>query len=357
MVMSETNLDFSTPIRDTLRRPLRSLRISVTDRCNLRCRYCMPEEEYTWLRRDEVLSFEEIAGLAEIFAALGVEKVRLTGGEPLLRRNLPQLVKLLAGNTRLRDLALTTNGLLLAREARALREAGLHRITVSLDTLRPERFQALARSASHEAVIEGLMAACEAGFRDLKINAVIMRGFNDDELADLIDFGRQAGAEVRFIEYMDVGGATRWSMDQVVTRAEMLRQLERRFGPVKPVHAEDHADVHAKAPAERFRLADGAVFGIISSTTQPFCRSCARSRLTTDGIWFLCLYAAQGVDLKKLVRGGAPRHTIARAITEAWQARADRGAEERLGLRDRGVLFPVEELRKDPHREMHTRGG
>ncbi|HLI30137.1 MAG TPA: GTP 3',8-cyclase MoaA [Terriglobia bacterium] len=355
--MSETNLKFSAPIHDALHRPLRSLRISVTDRCNLRCRYCMPEEEYTWLRRDEILSFEEVEFLAEIFASLGVEKVRLTGGEPLLRHNLPQLVKLLAANPHLRDLALTTNGLLLAREAGALREAGLHRITVSLDTLRPERFQALARSASHAAVIEGLKAAREAGFQNLKINAVIMRGFNDDELADLIEFGRRAGAEVRFIEYMDVGGATRWSMDQVVTRAEMLQKLERHFGLIQPAYPEGQVEVWAKAPAEQFRLADGSVFGIISSTTQPFCRSCARSRLTTDGIWFLCLYAAEGVDLRKLLRGGAPRHAIARSITEAWQVRTDRGAEERLGLRDRGALFPVEELRKDPHREMHTRGG
>ena len=356
-VMSETNLNFNTPICDALHRPLRSLRISVTDRCNIRCRYCMPEENYTWLPRDEVLSFEEIAGLAGIFAALGVEKIRLTGGEPLLRHKLPQLVRLLAEDNRFQDLALTTNGLLLAREARALREAGLHRITVSLDTLRPERFRTLTRSASHSAVLEGLAAAREAGFRNLKINAVIMRGFNDDELADLIDFGRQAGAEVRFIEYMDVGGATRWSMDQVVPRAEMLLRLERHFGAIQPANAGNAADAPAKAPAERFSLADGAVFGIISSTTQPFCRSCARSRLTTDGIWYLCLYAAHGVDLKKLVRAGAPPHAIARTIVEAWKVRTDRGAEERLGLRDRGILFPVEELRKDPHREMHTRGG
>ncbi|MGH9357239.1 MAG: GTP 3',8-cyclase MoaA [Terriglobia bacterium] len=355
--MSETSLGFSAPIHDAFRRPLRSLRISVTDRCNLRCRYCMPEQEYTWLRMDEVLAFEEISLLAGVFGALGVKKVRLTGGEPLLRRHLPDLVRLLAGNERFTDIALTTNGLLLARDACALRDAGLNRITMSLDTLHPERFHALTRSGSHQAALEGLAAAREAGFRNLKLNAVVMRGFNDDELAELVEFGRHAGAEVRFIEYMDVGGATRWSMDQVVTRAEMLLRLEHRFGRVEPVYAGAGAGELANAPAERFRLEDGTIFGIISSTSQPFCRSCDRSRLTTDGIWLLCLYATQGIDLKKLVRGGASFDAIARVIADAWQARVDRGAEERLGLRDRGILFPVDELRKDPHREMHTRGG
>jgi len=174
---------------------------------------------------------------------------------------------------------------------------------------------------------------------------------NDDELAELIDFGKGIGAEVRFIEYMDVGGATRWSVDQVVSRREMLDVLGRRFGPIQPVPE------NGSAPADRYVLPDGTTFGIISSTTQPFCRTCDRARLTIDGIWFLCLYAKDGVDLKRLLRGGASREEIAAAIASVWQKRTDRGAEERLGLNSRNILFQVEDLRKDPHREMHTRGG
>lgn len=336
---------------DTFGRPLRSLRVSVTDRCNLRCQYCMPEEEYIWLDRKELLSYEEIAELTDIFTELGVDKVRLTGGEPLLRRDLDVLVRLLAQNRRIRDLALTTNGVLLSQHARRLHEAGLHRLTVSLDTLRPERYRAFTRRDSHTQVLEGIAAAREAGFDTLKINAVVIRGFNDDELADLINFGKSIHAEVRFIEYMDVGGATRWSMDQVVSRREMLGLLERRFGPIQPVPE------NGSAPADRYVLPEGTTFGIISSTTQPFCCTCDRARLTVDGMWFLCLYAKDGVDLKRLLRGGASREQIAATIASVWQKRTDRGAEERLALNSRSILFPVEDLRKDPHREMHTRGG
>jgi cyclic pyranopterin phosphate synthase len=348
-----------TPVLDAFNRPMRSLRISVTDRCNLRCQYCMPEKEYVWLEREAILSFEELAELAGIFTELGVEKVRLTGGEPLLRRDLDGLVRLLAQNRRIQDLALTTNGVLLSRQARALREAGLERITVSLDTLRPERFRALTRSDAHAQALEGIAQARAAGFKSLKINAVIVGGFNDDELADLIAFGRETGAEVRFIEYMDVGGATRWSMDQVVSRAAMLATLERRFGPIRALadQASANGPANVKAPADRFTLPDGTAFGIISSTTQPFCRTCDRARLTPDGMWLLCLYAATGLDLKRRLRDGASRLEIAQAIAEAWRGRKDRGAEERRALGSRGVLFRVQDLRQDPHREMHTRGG
>ncbi len=338
-------------VRDLFGRPLGSLRVSVTDKCNLRCRYCMPEEEYVWLGKDEILSFEEIAELADVFTELGVEKVRLTGGEPLLRRDLDVLVRLLSANRRVRDLAMTTNGVLLPRFARDLRAAGLRRVTVSLDTLRPERFRVLTQRDDHVRVLEGIAAAREAGFERLKLNTVVMRGFNEDELADLVRFGAGVGAEVRFIEYMDVGGATRWSSAQVVSRREILDRLARELGPVTPI-AED-----GSAPADRFTLPDGTTFGIISSTTEPFCRDCDRGRLTTDGLWLLCLYARDGVDLKRLVRGGATREQIAATITQAWRARADRGAEERLALPQRGVLFQIEDLRRDPHREMHTRGG
>ena len=339
-------------IVDAFGRRLRSLRVSVTDRCNLRCQYCMPEEEYIWLKREDILSFEEIDELVGIFTELGVEKVRLTGGEPLLRRDLAQLVRLLASNERVRDLALTTNGILLAAHARSLREAGLERVTVSLDTLRPERFRLLARRDLHAQILEGIAEARRAAFNRLKINAVVMRGFNDDELADLIEFGRAFDAEVRFIEYMDVGGATRWSVGQVVTCSEMLDRLGRHFGGVEALPARQ-----GPAPAARYVLPDGTMFGIIASVTQPFCGACDRARLTPDGVWLLCLYASEGVDLKSLLRSGAPREEIATRIATVWRGRNDRGAEERQALGSRGALFQVEDLRKDPHREMHTRGG
>ncbi|HET7875801.1 MAG TPA: GTP 3',8-cyclase MoaA [Methylomirabilota bacterium] len=338
-------------IGDTLGRPLRNLRLSVTDRCNLRCAYCMPEEEYVWLPREDLLTFEEIAFLVDVFADLGVDKVRLTGGEPLLRRDLPRLVRLLAHNPRVRDLAVTTNGLLLAEQGRALKEAGMHRVTVSLDTLRPERFQALTRRDALAQVLEGIAAVGRLGWPGLKLDSVIMRGVNDDELVDLIEHGRGVGAEVRFIEYMDVGGATRWSMDQVVTRAEILERMARHYGPIEPVIEE------SSAPADRFRLPDGLVFGVISSTTAPFCRSCDRSRLTADGHWLLCLYAMTGTDLRGPLRRGASREELHALIQPAWARRADRGAEERLANPARSPLVQIGDLRRDPHLEMHTRGG
>jgi cyclic pyranopterin phosphate synthase len=339
------------PLHDTFGRPLRNLRISVTDRCNLRCQYCMPEEDYVWLPRDEILQFEEISVLVDVFTGLGVDKVRLTGGEPLLRRDLPRLVRLLAARPALGDLAITTNGVLLADQARPLREAGLHRVTVSLDTLRPERFAALTRRSTHQQVLDGIFAVPRAGFAGTKLDAVVMRGVNDDELADLIEFGRTVPAEVRFIEYMDVGGATRWSRERVMSRAEMLEQLSRRYGRIEPV-VED-----SSAPADRYTLADGTVFGIISSTTQPFCGSCDRSRLTADGMWYRCLYAVKGTDLRAPMRAGASMDELRRLVVDGWTARADRGAEERLTLRDRTPLIQIGELRRDPHLEMHTRGG
>ena len=338
-------------IRDVYQRPLRNLRISVTDRCNLRCSYCMPEEDYVWLPREQILNFEEMSTLVDVFMDLGVDKIRLTGGEPLLRRDLPQLIRLLADKPKLRDLAMTTNGVLLAEQAPALHAAGLHRVTVSLDTLRPERFTALTRRANHPQVLEGIAALVPAGFTGTKLDTVVMRQINDDELVELIEYGRTVRAEVRFIEYMDVGGATRWTMDKVVSRSDMLKTLERRYGQIEPV-----VEV-STAPADRYRLADGAVFGIISSTTEPFCASCDRSRLTADGVFYLCLYAQQGVDLRGPLRRGASRDELSALITGAWSRRADRGAEERLTLRDRTPLVQIGRLREDPHLEMHTRGG
>ena len=338
-------------IRDALDRPLRNLRLSVTDRCNLRCQYCMPEEEYVWLPRDDVLSFEEMTQLVDVFADLGVDKVRLTGGEPLLRRDLDRLVRLLAANPRLRDLALTTNGVLLAEQAAALRAAGLHRVTVSLDTLREDRFRLLTRRDTHARVLEGIAAVARGGWPGLKIDTVVMRGVNEDELVDLVEFAGGVGAEVRFIEYMDVGGATHWSMERVVSRREMLAGLTARYGAITPIVEE------SSAPADRFRLPDGRIFGIISSTTEPFCRSCDRSRLTADGLWYLCLYATRGLDLRGALRAGASRDELLGLIRTTWQGRRDRGAEERLSLPERRPLIQIGELRRDPHLEMHTRGG
>jgi GTP 3',8-cyclase len=436
---------------DTFSRPLRNLRLSVTDRCNLRCEYCMPEEDYVWLPREDVLHFEEFSALVDVFISLGVDKVRLTGGEPLLRRDLATLVRLLAAKPGLNDLALTTNGVLLADHVDALKAAGLGRLTVSLDTLRADRFAALTRFNQLNAVLQGIEAARRVfgstvttehtegtedtirstvitehteGTEDtvrpavitehtestedtvrsarttehtentedavrsavitedtvrterqllsvnsvnsvvknpptpsslLKLDTVVIRGVNDDELTDLVEFAKSMHAEVRFIEYMDVGGATHWSPDRVVSRAEMLDVLTRRYGTITPV-VESSAK-NSAAPAERFRLPDGTTFGIISSTTAPFCRTCDRSRLTADGMWYLCLYAVSGTDLRGPLRRGATPEELQHLIAGGWRARTDRGAEQRLQLGDRRTFVPMKELQKDPHLEMHTRGG
>lgn len=341
------------PLADRRGRPLRNLRLSVTDRCNLRCSYCMPEETYGWLPRADLLSFEELASLVDAFSGLGVDKVRLTGGEPLLRRDLPVLVGLLAARPELRDLALTTNGLLLPELAPALRAAGLGRLTISLDTLDRGRFRELTRRDDLERAHRGIRAAREAGFRGTKLNMVVVRGFNDDELVPMLDFAREQELELRFIEYMDVGGATRWSAEGVVSRAEILARLEDHYGGVKPARETPRAS----APAEDFTLADGTRFGVIASTTAPFCGSCDRSRLTADGQWFTCLYAPGGSDLRGPLRAGAGPEEMRARILGVWSERSDRGAEERLGLTDRTQLAPVEALQANPHLEMHTRGG
>ena len=310
----------------------------------------MPEPEYVWLPREDILHFEEIGRLVDIFTSLGVDKVRLTGGEPLLRRDVPELVARLAAREQIRDLAMTTNGVLLAANAGALKAAGLHRLTVSLDTLRADRFRALTRYDELDRVLDGIATAAPL-FPGLKLDTVVIRGVNDDELVDLVEFARRYRAEVRFIEYMDVGGATLWSMDRVVSRAQMLEVLQQRFGTITAV------EESSSAPADRYRLPDGTVFGIIASTTAPFCADCDRSRLTADGVWYLCLYATRGMDVRKALRAGASDAEIAATIRSAWEARRDRGAEDRLAARDRAPLIPVDSLRRDPHLEMHTRGG
>jgi cyclic pyranopterin phosphate synthase len=312
----------------------------------------MPEAEYEWLPRAQILTFEEINRLVGVFAGLGVAKVRLTGGEPLLRHDLDQLVRMIHANRRVTDQALTTNGVLLAQHAARLKAAGLGRVTVSLDTLRPDRMERFARTARHADVLAGIGAAQGAGFDRLKINTVVVRGFNDDELGDLIEFARARDAEVRFIEYMDVGGATRWSLDRVVSQREVLDRLGHRYGSITAITGDD-----PHAPAERFALPDGTTFGIIASTTAPFCRACDRSRITADGQWLLCLYAESGVDLREPLRSGASDDALAAVITAGWEGRTDRGAEARLAVPEREPLYRVSGLRADPHREMHTRGG
>ncbi len=339
------------PPLDTYGRPLRNLRLSVTDRCNLRCEYCMPEEEYVWLPREDVLHFEEISTLVDVFLALGVDRLRVTGGEPLLRRDVHSLVAMIASKPGLGDLAMTTNGILLAEQAGALRAAGLRRITVSLDTLRPERFKALTRSDDLPRVHEGIAAAGRVFRGALKLDTVVINGVNDDELFEMVEYAKGIGAEVRFIEYMDVGGATRWSPERVLPRAAMLARLAAHYGRIEPIVES------TSAPADRFTLPDGTVFGIISSTTAPFCSNCDRSRLTADGMWYLCLYATHGIDLRAPLRRGATAPQLAALIERGWRGRNDRGAEQRLALGDRRAFVPIKALKHDPHLEMHTRGG
>ena len=341
---------------DALGRRFRNLRLSVTDRCNLRCQYCMPETDYLWLPREDLLQFEEISRVVDVFCRLGVDKIRLTGGEPLLRRDLPALVSMLAARQAVRDLALTTNGILLSDLAGELAEAGLHRLTVSLDTLRPDRFLGLTRRSDLDRVLAGIGTAAQTRLRHgLKLDTVVMRGVNDDEIFELLDYARDLGAELRFIEYMDVGGATHWHRDRVVSRAEILAQMRTRYGEVEILSADD------SAPADRFRLPDGVVFGIISSTTAPFCHACDRSRLTADGMWYRCLYGTTGTDLRKPLRDGLSGDDMRALIRAGWESRKDRGAEERkalerAGLRE-GGLIGIDQLRADPHLEMHARGG
>ena len=311
----------------------------------------MPETDYIWLPREDLLNFDEMVRLADAFIETGVDRIRITGGEPLLRRNLPALIESLALRPALRDLALTTNGVLLASQAAALRAAGLHRLTVSLDTLRRERFIQISRFDALESTLAGIDAALAAGFEPPKLDTVLIRGFNDDEIVPLLEYARGLGAEIRFIEYMDVGGATHWSMDQVVSRQEMLSRIEAHYGPVSPLPEP------SSAPAVRYRLSDGTVFGIIASTTDPFCRTCDRSRVTADGVWLLCLYALNGTDLRGPLRAGATRDDLRELIETVWKWRIDRGAETRRASTRREVLIPIAALKRNAHLEMHTRGG
>ena len=332
-------------------RPLASLRLSVTDRCNLRCSYCMPESDYAWLPESSILSPDELARVARVFSSLGVRKVRLTGGEPLLRPELSEIVRRIASVGGVGEVALTTNGVLFAEQAAALRDAGLKRVTFSLDTLDAARAKELSRTTRLADVFAGLERAYDLGYRETKINTVVMRGINDDELVKILDFGRRVDAEVRFLEYMDVGGATHWSMSQVVPKGEILAHLEKAKGKAQPLGTD------GPAPATRYRLADGTTFGIVASTTEPFCMRCDRARVTADGVYFPCLYAEKGIDLRTRIRQNASDDELAQVLEEAWRARNDRGAEVRAALKTRDVLIPASRLRENTHWEMHTRGG
>lgn len=317
-----------TELRDQLARPLRDLRISVMDRCNLRCTYCMPEEKFgpdhVFLPRGEWLTFEEIWRLVGVLAEFGLRKVRWTGGEPLLRPDLAQLiggVRSCAGDL---EMALTTNGHALAGQAAALAATGLNRVTVSLDALNPAIYARMAGGRGEVArVLEGIAAAREAGL-PVKINAVIRRGVNDGEILPLVEWAYREGLTLRFIEYMDVGMTNGWSLEEVVPSAEILRLLHAEWD-LSPVEAATHGEV-----ARRYAHADGRCeIGLISSITQPFCHSCTRARLSADGKLFLCLFAAEGFDLRALLRSGADDQDLGEVIRGAWQRRSDRYSELR----------------------------
>lgn len=316
-------------LQDKFSRPMRDLRISVTDRCNLRCTYCMPKEvfgvDYPFLKREELLTFEEIARLARLFVQLGVTKIRVTGGEPLLRRELPTLVEKLATLPELQDLTLTTNGLLLPMRAKPLRAAGLRRITVSLDALDPEIFGRMnGLDTPVDAVLRGIDAAAEAGLAPIKINCVLQRGVNDGEILPLARHFRGTGHIVRFIEYMDVGNSNDWRMEEVVPAAEVLRTIHAEM-PLEPLEPNYPGEV-----ARRWRYRDGGgEIGVIASVTQPFCRGCTRARLSSEGLLYTCLFAASGVNLRDPLREGADDGELRSLIRSVWLQRRDRYSELR----------------------------
>ena len=323
-----TDLPLAAPV-DLLGRPLTDLRVSVTDRCNLRCRYCMPREvfgaDYPFLERDELLTFEEIERIVRVLVDLGVRKVRLTGGEPLLRRDLPDLVARLSRIDGLDDLALTSNGLLLGRMAEELVAAGLRRVTVSLDALDDATFRAMSdTSIPVQAVLDGIAAAQAAGLAPVKVNAVLQRGVNDDRIEELAGWARDLGVTMRFIEFMDVGTTNRWRREGVVPAAEVAERIAARW-PIEPVDPDHPGEV-----AERYRYVDGAgEVGIIASVTRPFCGTCSRARLSAVGELYTCLFAAEGHDLRDLLRGEADDDALRRAVAGVWTRRSDRASELR----------------------------
>jgi len=321
--------DRSVELADRRGRPLRDLRISVTDRCNFRCPYCMPAEiygeSYSFLPRPELLTFEEIARVAAVAASLGAEKLRITGGEPLLRRDLPRLIEQLAAIDGIKDIALTTNGMMLDDQAADLAAAGLHRVTISLDSIDDEVFRRLnGRDLSVAPVLEGIEAAERAGLRPLKINCVVVRGVNDDGIVELARRFKGSGHVVRFIEYMDVGTRNEWAPDQVYPAAQIIERIEEAF-PLEPVEASYRGEV-----ASRYRYRDGSgEIGVISSISAPFCGDCTRARLSSDGRLMTCLFAVTGRDLKGPLREGADDDALRDLIGGVWRDRTDRYSEQR----------------------------
>jgi cyclic pyranopterin phosphate synthase len=338
------------PVADTLGRPVRDLRISVTDRCQFRCTYCMPREvfgrDFVFLPREQLLTFEELARVARIFAGLGVRKLRLTGGEPLLRRGLERLVAMLAGIDGIRDIALTTNGALLAGKATALAAAGLRRVTVSLDSLDDAVFMALNDAAFPAGrVLEAIAAAAGAGLVPVKVNMVVRRGVNEQSILPMAAHFRHSRHVLRFIEYMDVGTTNGWRLDDVVPAAEVISLIGGRW-PLEPV-----APAYPGEVATRWRYRDGAgEIGVIASVTQPFCRGCTRARLSADGQLYTCLFAAAGHDLRGALRAGASDQALREQVAAIWARRTDRYSEQRTRHTSR-----TQQLR--PKVEMSRIGG
>ncbi len=323
-----TRESLNKSIHDTRGRQLRDLRISITDRCNFRCTYCMPKEvfnhSYKFLHHDQLLSFEEIERLAKIFVSLGVKKIRLTGGEPLLRQGVEDLIERLSTIPEI-DLALTTNGMLLEKKAHLLRDAGLKRITVSLDSLDSKIFEKMNDvGVSVDHVLSGIEAADTAGFKPIKINMVVKRGINDQSIVPMAHYFRGNGHIIRFIEYMDVGHTNGWKMEDVVPASEIIALIDEQF-PIEPMNS-----VYPGEVANRWRYRDGSgEIGIIASVTQPFCRDCTRLRLSPEGSLYTCLFATSGYDLRKLIRNGATDKEIISEVSKLWRSRDDHYSEER----------------------------
>lgn len=316
-------------IVDKLQRPLRDLRLSVTDQCNFRCRYCMPEEifgpDYTFLPKEKLLTFEELTRISRIFVSLGVEKVRITGGEPLMRKDLPTLIHMIHGIDGVKDIAMTTNGSLLAKHAQALKEAGLHRVTVSLDSLDDGRFGKMnGRGFKVSHVLEGIEAAAAAGLK-VKVNMVVQKGTNDQDVLPMARYFREQGHILRFIEYMDVGNSNGWRLDQVLPSQEIAKRIHREM-PIEPVEPNHYGEV-----ASRYRYVGGEQeIGFISSVTQAFCSTCTRIRVSAEGKLYSCLFASAGTDLRDPLREGRDDQEIQNLITDFWSHRSDRYSEERL---------------------------